>query len=48
MSLSRGLTEHCCFQMGFIFVMKLDKKPHPHANWPITQLMVSVMELIQQ
>ncbi len=37
---------HSCFQLGVIFVMKLDKEPDPHANWSITQLMVSLMELI--
>lgn len=43
-----GITAHSCFQLGFVFVRKLDKEPDPHANWPITQLMVSLMELIQQ
>lgn len=43
-----SLAAHSCFQLGLTFVMKLDKEPDPHANWPITQLMVSLMELIQQ
>lgn len=42
------ITAHSCFQLGYIFVRKHDKEPDPHANWPITQLMVSLMELIQQ
>lgn len=38
----------CCLHLGVTFVMKLDQEPDPHADGPITQLMASLMELIQQ
>lgn len=39
---SMELSEQHQLQMGSVFVVKPDKTPRPHANQPITQLMVSV------
>lgn len=47
-SLSHGLSLDSYFQLGLIFVMKLNKEPDPCADWTITQLMASLMDLVQQ
>lgn len=45
---SQGLSMWPCFQLGSKFVVKLNKDPDLHADCPITETMVALIELIQQ